>query len=99
MSFETLFGDSHLQFLFFCSASCQQNLKESSSSDDENDNMLSSQKVWNDYHSVLKEGSAGRHYIRCFCMFVHYLTCSMFLVLASARETEEEAGEDIGPAG
>lgn len=86
-------------FLFSCSASCQQDLKESSSSDDENDNMLSSHKVWNDRHGVPKEGSAGRHYIHCFCVFVRYLTCSAFLVLASARETEEEAGEDVGPAG
>lgn len=54
MLFGTLFGYSHFLFpYFFYPASCQQNLKESSSSDDENDNQLSSQKVRKDHYCVL----------------------------------------------
>lgn len=81
-------------------ASSQQNLKESFSSDDENDNSLSSHKVGKDHFYVLKDSEVrGGFSIYCICMCVHPLKCSVLPAPALSGETEEEAGKDSGPAG
>lgn len=83
---------------FFNQASSKQNLERSSSSEDEDENVTSNQKVCTDHYCVLKrQHNAGNSYCTA-CMHI-FCKCSVLSMPALPRETEEEAGEDDRPAG
>lgn len=78
--------------MFFSSASRQQNLKVSSSSEDEPDDSPSNQKVRPGVDAGLK---VRQPFLVSFQIFFSFVCFSVAL----SGETQEEAGEDGGPAG